>query len=410
MEWHIDQNEFLKQQLELLRERQNPDSDIEWQDVSDARTAYSGDIEHRDTVRKGSKLLYEYLNAGWNINEPNSKPVDSDGIQIDTSEIDIKIKELQKERYKNQATKIELNRLNRQESRFELFYDNIKDSIESFPTPHFEYDVNCVNSNNREYVLSLADIHAGSKFKSENNEYSMEICEQRFAKLFNDMVDYIQKNNINKLKIIGLGDDIQGILRVSDLQLNETSVVEATVFVSKLIASFLNDLSNHTYIEYYHVPTANHSQSRNLGTKASELASEDLEYVIGNYIKDLLVNNDRVTVNFNFGHEYITVPIFDFNVIAMHGHQVNTIQNALKDLSMLHRKFYDYLFLAHFHSSTEMTVGEGSTNDTEVLVCPSFIGSCPYSDKIMKGAKASCKVFVFDEINGHVGTDKIILN
>lgn len=382
-------------------------NDLDWSDIIDT---YNLPIS-KDTLRKASsQSLFGSVFVNEYLKDKNFKPVDSDGFKSDTSEIDIKISELQKERHKNQATAIELNRLNRQTDRFEFFYENVRDTIQSFPTPHFEYDNDTLNSNEREYVLTLADIHAGSKFKSENNEYSMEICEQRFAKLFSYMVDYVQKNDIRKLKIIGMGDDIQGLLRVSDLQLNQTSVVGATVFVSKLIASFLNDLSNHTYIEYYHTPTANHSQSRNLGTKASELASEDLEYVIGNYIKDMLVNNERVNVNLNFGHEYITVPIFDFNVIAMHGHQVNSIQNALKDLSMLHRKFYDYLFLAHFHSSTEMTVGEGSTNDTEVLVCPSFIGSCPYSDKIMKGAKASCKVFVFDEINGHVGTDKIILN
>jgi hypothetical protein len=28
----------------------------------------------------------------------------------------------------------------------------------------------------------------------------------------------------------------------------------------------------------------------------------------------------------------------------------------------------------------------------------------------MKGSKAACKVFTFDNKNGHIGTDKIILN
>ena len=74
-----------------------------------------------------------------------------------------------------------------------------------------------------------------------------------------------------------MGDDIQGILRLSDLQLNESSVVKATVFVAKTIARFLNDLSEYCFIDYYLCPTSNHSQTRPLGTKASEIASEDVE-------------------------------------------------------------------------------------------------------------------------------------
>ena len=64
----IDKNEFLRQQLDLLKRKQTDDT-IEWQDVADFRSEQVGDLEHRDTVRKGSKLLYEYIDAGW-VNEP----------------------------------------------------------------------------------------------------------------------------------------------------------------------------------------------------------------------------------------------------------------------------------------------------------------------------------------------------
>jgi hypothetical protein len=386
----------------LLKERQNSESDIEWQDITDERAKYYGNIENRDTVRKGSKLLYEYLNAGWDLSKTNSVSNDTD--------IDDKIRELQKERHKNQATAIELNRLNRQQDRFELFYENVKDAIQSLPVPHFKHDDSCLYKNQKEYILSLADIHAGANFKSENNEYSLGICEDRFNKLLNYMIAYVQEHNITKLDIAELGDSVQGLIHITDVKLNETSVVEAVVYIAKLISSFLNDLSEYCYIDYYHVPSANHTQTRCLGTKANELAAEDLEYVIANYIKDTLSNNNHIQVYTNFGHEYIEIPIFNFNVIALHGHQLNNIQNSLKDLSMLHRKFYDYVLTAHLHASNDMTVGEGDSNDTEVLVCPSFIGSDPYSDKLMKGSKAACKVFVFDNKNGHIGTDKIILN
>lgn len=207
-----------------------------------------------------------------------------------------------------------------------------------------------------------------------------------------------------------MGDDIQGILRLSDLQLNESSVVKATVFVAKTIARFLNDLSEYCFIDYYHCPTSNHSQTRPLGTKASEIASEDVEYVICNYIKDVLVNNSRIIPHMNFGYEYIEIPIFDFKTIAMHGHTINNIDNVLKDLTYHKKTFYTTVFLAHYHAAKMGTVGEMSDTDCEVIVCPSFVGSCPYSEKLMKGAKPSCCIYGYDKKYGHLETYKFILN
>lgn len=61
--------DLLSQQLTLLKQRLEPDSTIEWQDVVDLRADY-GETDTRETVRKGGKLLNEYLEAGWNLTPP----------------------------------------------------------------------------------------------------------------------------------------------------------------------------------------------------------------------------------------------------------------------------------------------------------------------------------------------------
>ena len=175
--------------------------------------------------------------------------------------------------------------------------------------------------------------------------------------------------------------------------MKQYQILTSLEVVSKTIASFLNELSKYCYIDYYHCPTSNHSQTRPLGTKASEIASEDVEYIICNYIKDVLVNNERIMVNTNFGYEYIEIPIFDFKTIAMHGHTIKNIDNALKDLTYHKKTFYTTVFLAHYHAAKIGTVGEMYDTDCEVIVCPSFIGSCPYSDSLLKGAKPTCCIF-----------------
>ena len=314
---------------------------------------------------------------------------------------------MEKQRQKLYATKTEYTRQIRQQSRFELFYENIANEINTFDVPEFiGFDY---STNKKEYVLSIADIHAGANFITETNKYSFEEITKRFNKLFNNTVGFIKEHNLKCIKVLCLGDDIQGILRLSDLQLNESSVVKATVFVAKTIANFLNELSKYCYIDYYHCPTSNHSQIRPLGTKASEIASEDVEYIICNYIKDILANNERIIVNTNFGYEYIEIPIFNFKTIAMHGHTIKNIDNVLKDLTYHKKTFYTTVFLAHYHAAKTGVVGEIFDTDCEVIVCPSFIGSCPYSNSLLKGAKPSCCVFGYDEQYGHTETYKFFL-
>lgn len=316
-------------------------------------------------------------------------------------------RELEKERQKLYATKTEYTRQIRQQSRFELFYENVADEIQTLCVPEFiglDYSIN-----DKDYILTIADIHAGANFVIETNEYSFEEITKRFNKLLNDVISFIKEHQLSTIKILCLGDDIQGILRLSDLQLNESSIVKATVFVAKIIANFLNELSKYCYINYYHAPASNHSQLRPLGTKANEIASEDVEYIICNYIKDVLVNNDRITINTNFGYEYIEIPILNFKTIAMHGHTVKNIDNVLKDLTYHKKTFYTTVFLAHYHAAKMGVVGEMSDTDCEVIVCPSFIGSCPYSNSLLKGAKPSCCIFGYDEQYGHTETYKIFL-
>jgi hypothetical protein len=326
-----------------------------------------------------------------------------------SKELEIQKREIAKERQKLYATKVEYGRDIRQQSRFELYYENVRDAITTLPLPEF-YPIITELENIKEYALTIADIHAGAKYISQNNESSYENCKDKFQLLLGETIKFVQDKGLTKIKVICLGDSIQGILRISDLKLNESSVVEATVFVARMISQFLNELSAYCYVDYFHTPTSNHSQTRPLGTKSSEVASEDVEYVISNYIKDVLQNNNRITVNLNSGKEYIKIPILDFEVLAMHGHQFKSISNSLKDISQLHRTFYDFLFLAHFHAGNEMIVGESVIADTEVIICPSFIGSDPYSDSLMKGSKASCKIFGFDYYKGHTETYKIVLN
>lgn len=326
---------------------------------------------------------------------------------------DFKIKENERrENYAESIDRIAYARLLRQDARFERFYKLVGEQISQLPPPQFlnEDKINSCVTDDKEHVLCFADLHIGAKFVSINNSYSMQEAKNRFEKALAYCRDYVSKNNVRKLTVLSLGDEVQGMLRISDLKLNEKCVVDAFVFAERLIANFLNELSKYCYVDYKMVIYSNHNQNRYLGTKASELAGEDMGKVLYGYLTDILALNDRITVYANEEADYTEFKIFDFNFIMLHGHQINNIQNAIKDLSNTHHKFYDYVILGHTHSLKEYPGGEGHHHNMEVLVAPSVCGSDPYADKLQVGSKAGMVIFEFDKKYGYTDKHNIILN
>lgn len=379
------------------------EADYDWSELRDKYNVQC----NPDTIRKSSSTIFGgkfrndyFKNKIYSNSEDFSKE----------KELDKKLSDIRKERIKLQTAIIERNRLDRSESRQEMYYEFVGNVITALPLPEFK-TLRHGTTDEINYVVGLADVHYGASFFSVNNEYSPEIAKKRFEYLTGCLIDFIEEKNVNTLTIVSLGDLIQGVLRLSDLKINDSSIVKATVEVCRLIANMLNELSSYANIRYYHTPSANHTQLRVLGAKASELADEDLEYLMGNYIHDLCANNDRITINLaKEGENFVEVKVAGNEIIAMHGHQIKNIENAVKDFSILHKKFYNCVLVGHLHNGKEVPSHEGILGDAEILICPSFVGSDPYSDSLCKGSKAAVKVYGFNKLFGHTETYKIILN
>lgn len=291
------------------------ENDYDWSEIKDKY----GINCNSDTIRKssstpfGGKMRSEYEKYKIGLNKTEN---------ISDSELDVKIQELRKERIKLQTSNVERSRIDRAEARQEMYYEYVGNVVQSLTPPEFHpIEDNIHHEIN--YLVGLADVHYGAAYCSVNNEYSPEEAKRRFEYLTYRLIHFVQDKHITTLTIVSLGDLIQGVLRLSDLKINDSSIVKATVEICRLIASMLNKLSTYTKIAYYHTPSANHTQLRVLNAKASELADEDLEYLMGNYIKDLCVNNERVTVHLaKEGNDFIEVYIPGNEIIAMHGHQL----------------------------------------------------------------------------------------
>lgn len=375
-----------------------------WKEIADVVNSelYSDQSQYKtpDTYRRQICTAKKYYDNVFSKTNPDA--------EYDKEFAD-KLTELRKERIKIQTLNVERNRIDREEARRELFYEQVHTLAQTIPVPEF-HGVVADEDKEETYVLCLADIHAGAKFESLTNSYSLNVMHERFEYLSTRVIEFIQFHQCQKLIVVGLGDFVQGLIHANDLKINDSSMVAAVVDVSKTIAMFLTELSAYTQIEYYHIGASNHSQIRPLGTRANELMDEDVEYIIGHYIADLCAANSRIIVHTPSEGEWFTdINIPGFTVIAMHGHQIKNFETALNNISMKQNEIVDYLIVGHTHSSKEITGYEGSCYDTEVLMCPSFIGCDPYADTIFKGNKPAVKIFGFDTVYGHNESYKIIL-
>ncbi len=372
-----------------------------WQDVADVLNKLLGQSYGESYYRKKFKLT-------------NEKIAYADEVGKTASSNNAKLEELRKERIKLQTLNIERAKVDRSIARQELFYENIGQYVRSLPLPEFRKISVPSRGVNGEFVLCLSDIHYGSEFTDGLNSYSPKICKSYFEYLAG-YIKNIFRDKSCKLTVVNLGDTIQGLIHVSDLKLNDSSVVKSVVDVSRLIASFLNEISAYCEVNYIHVPTANHTQIRALNTKANEIPEEDLEYVIKNYIKDLCKDNPRITVNKDVIEykDYVLADIAGYNVVLTHGHLIKSLETAIDGIEKPQGDSYDYLIMGHQHGAKTITIdckpNAYNEFDREVIVCPSFIGTDPYSTKIMKSSSPAVELLSFSTKQGHVATKKILL-
>ena len=400
------ENETQWEYIKRITENKNV-YDIDYSEWSKLICGYDCSSENGRKAYYVVKRLIDKLDDEMTNNLSNNCE-DSSYIDEKLLELEMKKIDLQKERIKINTLRNELNKTVREESRKELFYANLRDEVINNPLEPIQFERLYEQKPGKEYLLTFADVHFGSTFDIGINKYSPQICQEKFNKLYSEVVEIIEEEGISQLHIASLGDLVQGILRISDLTLNSITMIEQIMGISRLVANFLNQLSAHCSIIYHHTINANHSELRLLGTKSGEL-TEDVELLIGNYIKDLLSLNNQVEVV--IGNDVVTdIELCGYNIGLTHGQHIKNKETFIRDLSVTRHKDYDFLILGHIHHYTCATVSTGKDgNPTQVISVPSIVGSCPYSKKIMKTSPSGALLMTFTDGKGKTNTFELNL-
>lgn len=307
---------------------------------------------------------------------------------------------LEKEKIKVQTEKLELNRWMREEARDELIIEKITEAIEKLePLTLPEYIVPDVKP--RSWVLAFGDAHFGAEFSIKGlhgeilNQYSPDIFYERMNRLFSEMLNIIRENNIDTLYVFDLGDQIDGVLRVSQLMKLRYGVVEATIKYADWLSGWLSALSYHCRI-IFRQTNGNHSELRMLGQKKGSFEDDNMGKVIYEFVKIRLAGNPNIDIAQN-ETGYIFENIQGYNVLGYHGESRN-LEATMKDFEKIYGVDIDILLAGHLHHSYSETVA----NCSEVMRTPSIIGVDDYSMKLRKTSNPGATLFCIEQENGKV--------
>ena len=371
----IEKNEFLREQLELLK-RKKTDENLEWQDVADFRSEFNGDLEHRDTVRKGSKLLYEYIDAGW-VNEPVAIENDADNAEL------IKMR---KEKIKLSDARVEYNRLIRQEARKESYADMVKRIIcENVEPINIPVHYTLFNSST-DLLVHLTDIHTGIEIHNWKNDFDEDILKKRIEKFTSDILDIRGMHESENCYLV-IGEILSGIIHNNLRLQNNMDLMEQFKYVSELISAMLIRLANHFNHIYVYTTPGNHS--RISPKKEDALDGENMDILLPFYLKARMQNIENITICDNtIEPEIAMFNIRGNNVFAAHGHK-DSPSNVVQNFTMMFNIKPDIVLLGHRHTNGLTTV-----YDTKVIESGCCSGSDNYAVSIRKVNKPEQTVSV----------------
>lgn len=377
-------------------------SDDDWQDIVDK---FDLDIS-RESLRKAQRLA---LFGGNFVKRYYEEKMSDLGVADEANSETKNVLKAKKERAKTQAEKIELNKWLRESARDELITDKIVNAVRGLdklkvPDPIFRIEEIAEDKKRpTRYALFFGDAHFGVEYELRDihnrviNAYSPDIFYQRMTDLLDKTITFCQDNNVQILDVVDIGDNIDGIIRLtSQLMKLRYGVVDSSVKYANFMAKWINELSKHVYVKYHMVLDGNHSQLRMCGAPKNAFPEDNMSKVIQEIIECRLEDNPNVEIVKNpTGMVYFK--LCNYPILAIHG-EVKDMKKAINEYSRVYEIPISYLIAGHYHSSKS----EELYSCCSVINIPSIIGTDSYALSLRKKSNAGAMLLGFKDNEGKV--------
>lgn len=376
--------ETKKALVEDILEKKNGTSDKDWAELV---AQYDMSVAP-DTLRKagvGVKLVQDaglYALGGGVAYQPLEKQEDY------------------VERQKLRDLTGKLNAAYRAEARSQLLRETVNSAIQALP----KMDIPIVSAweephDERELVLGISDFHYGADIDVRGlygeylNRYNSGVFEKRMEELLRKVKWVIEREGLNVVHVMMVGDLIDGILRQSQLMRLEYGLVESVIHLSEYLAEWLNELSKSVQRVYVYGVTGNHSEVRPLKAKAREFEEENLEKIIFWYLASRLKGNERILIDEECGCMKM-VSVCGYSFVLLHGDGDKSINNIARNTVNLYGEKIDYFVCGHLHKEQEFPSGVTSDGNSVIVRVPSLCGMDRYAQSKGFGGQAGATAMV----------------
>ena len=284
----------------------------------------------------------------------------------------------------------------------DLFYEQIKEKIDTLEPLSIGTDVGVVENGGTQHLFAMGDLH---------HKGDMDWLNYKIKNITQEIVDYTLDNDLDQVVIVELGDTIDGgSLRPSQLMALKKGMVDQAIEVAEAYSVMLDEIQLRTKREVIlnMVTSSNHTELRPLNTSRKELIEEDLMKVIKRFI-ELRVNNNHITI---LGEKQPKFTIGDFKFLASHGDakrmSLPRAKEFVKDLDRYYRYNGDFYIFGHYHHYAEETLNTFEGVDSKVFLIPSLSGNVDtYEENNQLGSRGGFVALVFNEEEGHIMTRHI---
>ena len=346
---------------------------------------YSSDVARR--MMYGSRKTLELVD----------KEMERLSATAQASESDVKIRELKAERQKMFDQRRELNKIERDIARQEYIDSKLIEAAESLNEtigPLFGEAMYADNEiENSEAVLVFSDWHYGMVVENVFNKYDTDICKDRVQAVVNNAINRIKVHKCNALHLILLGDAFHGAIHTSVRVASEELVVDQIMQVSEIIAQAINALS--MFIPNVYVYTTYGNHGRVVSNKKDNIHKDNLERIVGWWLKQRLKDNERVTMMPDSGTEFVFVNACGHDICAVHG-DLDSVRTSPRLLTTL--------FFKEYHKNIECII-LGDKHHRESfeelgvvsMICGALCGSDDYANEKRLFSKPNQLLLIFDE-------------
>ena len=362
--------------------------DLRWTEIADFfnQTFRNDETEYR-TESSYRKKFKNYIDAkDMLVKSGYSESHDS---ECRCSDIDNKIKELEKAKIKLRDERMDYQRSLREDARRESFIELVERSMAKNIEP-FDYKMSPIIDSNEDMIVCLSDMHAGIEVSNWWNVYNTDILKKRLHKYLDEVRSVQQLHRCKICYLVLGGDEISGVIHENLRLQNNENVIEQLKVAVTYIGEFIYTLQD--WFEQINVYSVAGNHSRINPNKEEHLRGEELEEMIPFCLRLQFVNNDKVNICDCMENKIDnTVSAFktrgDKLFYIVHGDK-DTPSNVVKNLTLMSGQKPDGIIMGHRHHNAFDT-----EHSVKIIQCGCVVGTDDYCvDKRMSGEPEQCVV------------------